>query len=175
MAKKKAAKELFVCLHCSKEFQIPIHWCPSCEDHMGTDGWIEDNDTCDRCASGKNKQYLKHKKGRDERLAAALEAMKDPKNWCDCGAVEAFEKWVASDEYKWRFETLPPALMGMKVVSSDVMPEGSAMLVSETGGPYDRKIHVAGVIGVGCEVRAVSFDLEENGAWPPDEVLTGVF
>lgn len=170
MPKKKEPAPKNLCPHCTKEFPVAVRWCTKCEDHMGSDSWLLGKDVCDRCHTGDNDYYLKRKKGRDKRIAAALEKQKDPKNWCDCGVVEAYEKWVASEQYIRRFDT--PSLMGMKVIVTEAAPPYQAALVSEIGEGNERKLHA---VGVRTGTPEVFVDLSESGAWPPNEILERVF
>lgn len=107
MGRKKKEIVKNVCPHCQKDFGQKMIWCPRCEDHQGEWAFLQKKDVCDRCFTGENDEYLERKKGRAERVAAAVAAAQDPKNWCNCGVVEAFEKWVNSEEYKHRFDLEP--------------------------------------------------------------------
>lgn len=104
MGRKKKEVVKNICTHCQKEFAFAIRWCQKCEDHSAADSWVLGKDVCDRCSTGENDEYIKRKKGRDKRIAAALERMKDPTTWCDCGAVEKYEAWCKSEAYKHRFD-----------------------------------------------------------------------
>lgn len=103
MAKKKKDVLIPPCQHCLAVFPIPVKWCAECEAHCGLDGFLLGKEHCDRCVDGLNDSYIKRKKGRDKRIAAALERQKDPKNWIDSDAPEKFKAWVDSPEYKSRF------------------------------------------------------------------------
>jgi hypothetical protein len=172
MAKKKAPTVKNVCSHCQKEFLVPIRWCQNCEDHMGPDSFAMGKDICDRCHAGDNDDYIKHKKGSAKRIEKELERIQKehgPIGSSPGPLVLAYEKWVASEQYNRRFEAGP---LEIPVVVSDAVPENRAVLISETGDAYERKVHV---VGVGTDQPAVTLDLEESGIWPPEEVLERVF
>jgi hypothetical protein len=119
-----------------------------CEDHMSKDSWVKDKEVCDRCHSGKNNKYIKHKKGRDERIAAAIEVQKDPANWGSGSIIAAYLEWVKSPEYANRF--------GRPIVKEEPHVDTRD-------------------IGVRSIERKVPPDCQESGAWPPSEVFGGVF
>jgi hypothetical protein len=170
MAKKKAVSTKGVCLHCQVEFPIQVRWCAKCECHTGSDSWNGGHDVCDRCHSGDNDYYLKRKKGSAKRIEKELARIQKEHGPIGTGEpaplVVAFEKWVASEQYKRRFETGP--LFGMNVVVSEDLAPHQAFLVSETGDYHERKVHV---VGVGSGQPAVTFDLAESGVWPPEALL----
>ncbi len=174
MAKKKLPAVKNICLHCQAEFVIAIRWCTQCESHMGTDGWNTGHDVCDRCHSGENDMYLKRKKGSAKRIEKELARIQKEHGPIGTGEpgpmMVAYEKWVASEQYKRRFETGP--LFGMKVVVSEDLAPHQAFLVSETGDYHERKVHV---VGVGSGQPAVTFDLAESGVWPPEAIVERLF
>jgi hypothetical protein len=113
MAKKKVAA-LPPCLHCKAVFNVPMRWCQKCETHNGSQYWSASKGMCDRCADGSNDEYNIRRVGHADRVNAALELAKDPKNWCGCGALEAFKKWEASPEYNRRLPIYEKVLDSME-------------------------------------------------------------
>jgi hypothetical protein len=105
LAKKKKKKDLLPpCQHCGHVFDVKVCWCAKCETHVGAWERLDGDNVCDMCASGANDEYLIKRAGSAERIAAALEASRDQKNWSKDGVVEAFERWVNSPEYAKRFD-----------------------------------------------------------------------
>lgn len=101
---RKKADVIPPCPHCGIVFQMQLKWCSHCDDHMLPGEFSLGHDICDRCARGDNDEYVAKKKGRADRIAMAVELQADQKNWCTCGAVEAYNEWVISPEYEKRFE-----------------------------------------------------------------------
>lgn len=114
--KKKIKVE---CSHCGETFNSIVFWCSKGEHHLVNLGGNRTDGDCERCVSGRNDRWIKWKKGRESRLSAAAKKIEDPKNWCGCGAVKAYDKWVSSPEYEKRFESPTPVVTDFKEPSDD--------------------------------------------------------
>lgn len=150
---------------------MPVKWCAKCEDHMSSSSWTSGKDVCDRCHAGENNAYLKRRKGSPDRVAAAIAAAQDPKNWLADNAVERFEKWCASAGYAKRFQS--PKLFGMEIRTSEKIPDNVIGLVGsyQTEQIGEMRHDIVGIVNLGSEEGKSSSEPAKDGKGSPFDGL----
>jgi len=51
-------KKMYLCTHCSIEFDFDACWCPTCETHNHSIFMIPGRNQCSRCSQGDNEYWM---------------------------------------------------------------------------------------------------------------------